>query len=223
MTSSGVQARGLCKAFGDSRVIDSVDLDVVAGAVTIVTGPNGAGKTTLLRILATVMRPDAGSASVDGFDLLSEAGRVRERIGVALVNERSLFWRLSVRQNLVLFARTRGVPGPQLGAAVGSALNQLGLGGLAERRVATLSAGERQRVMLARAGLGKPSVLLIDEPLRGLDEDGVALACEFLTGRAEAGASVLVVAPMLYGLAGIADAEFVLADGRARSVGMPAA
>ncbi len=85
-----------------------MDLEAAAGSVTIAAGDNGAGKTTLLRILATSLTPDAGEASVDGLDVVRQGAQVRERIGVALVNERSLFWRLSARRNLDLFAAHSG-------------------------------------------------------------------------------------------------------------------
>jgi ABC-type multidrug transport system ATPase subunit len=183
------------RSFAGRGVLAGVDLDVAAGSLTVVEGANGAGKTTLLRVFATVVRPDGGEARVDGFDVARSGARVRERIGVAFVNERSLFWRLSGRENLQLFARTRGVPRPLVERQVEDLLEELELGEIAPRRVADLSAGQRQRLILARAGLGDPTALLIDEPLRGLDDAGIATIVAFLRARARAGASVLVTAP----------------------------
>ncbi len=181
--------------------------------MTVVEGANGAGKTTLLRIFATVVRPDSGEARVDGFDVARDGARVRERIGVAFVNERSLFWRLSGRENLVLFARTRGVPRADVERQVRALLSELELDEIAPRPVANLSAGQRQRLVIARAGLGEPSVLLVDEPLRGLDDAGITATLAFLRRRAHDGATVLVAAPKADELATEADAMLSLHDG----------
>src|SRR4051812_35687847 len=107
--AQGLLARGLSKSFDRRPVLHGVDLALARGRIGIVKGPNGAGKTTLLRIFATVVGPDAGEAWLDGVDVLENPARVRERIGVAFVNERSLYWRLTGLENLRLFARTRGV------------------------------------------------------------------------------------------------------------------
>jgi ABC-type multidrug transport system ATPase subunit len=194
-------------------VLASIDLEVAAGTLAVVEGANGAGKTTLLRVFATVVRPDAGAAVVDGFDVVREGARVRERIGVAFVNERSLFWRLSGRENLQLFARTRGVPRTLARARVEEVLEELELGEIAPRRVADLSAGQRQRLIIARAGLGDPTTLLIDEPLRGLDDAGIATILAFLRQRARRGATVLVAAPKADELEAEADLLLRLEEG----------
>jgi ABC-type multidrug transport system ATPase subunit len=200
-------------------VLAGAELDAAPGAVTLVEGANGAGKTTLLRIFATVVRPDAGTVHVDGLDVVRDGARVRERIGVAFVNERSLFWRLSGRENLELFARTRGVARGDVARQVDGLLEELALGAIAPRPVANLSAGQRQRLVVARAGLGDPRVLLIDEPLRGLDDAGIAATLAFLRQRARGGATVLVVAPKADELAGEADALLALDDGVLAPVG----
>ena len=213
MTSAGLFASGLTRSFGGRVVLAGVDLDIPAGTLAVMEGANGAGKTTLLRIFATVVRPDGGQAQVAGHDVARAGGRVRERIGVAFVNERSLFWRLSGRENLQLFARTRGVPRPDVARQVEQLLDELELGEIAPRRVADLSAGQRQRLIIARAGLGAPQALLIDEPLRGLDEAGIATIVAFLRRRAAAGACVLVTAPKADELEAEADVLLRLRDG----------
>jgi ABC-type multidrug transport system ATPase subunit len=194
-------------------VLAGIDLDVAAGTLAVMEGANGAGKTTLLRVFATVVRPDGGAAHVDGFDVARSGSHVRKRIGVAFVNERSLFWRLSGEENLRLFARTRGVPRAAVTAQVQGLLDELELREIAPRRVADLSAGQRQRLIIARAGLGDPSVLLIDEPLRGLDDAGIATIIGFLRRRAERGACVLVTTPKVDELEGEADVLLRLRDG----------
>jgi ABC-type multidrug transport system ATPase subunit len=206
-------ARGLTRSFPGRVVLAGVDLDVPAGTLGLLEGANGAGKTTLLRVFATVVRPDGGSAQVAGFDVARSGARVRERVGVAFVNERSLFWRLSGLENLQLFARTRGVRRGDVARQVGGLLEELALGEIAPRRVADLSAGQRQRLILARAALGEPQALLIDEPLRGLDEAGIAAVLAFLRRRAAGGASVLVATPKADELEQEADVLLRLRDG----------
>ena len=212
--AGGLVARGVGKAFGGRPVLRDVDLTVPPGRVAIVKGPNGVGKTTLLRIFATVVRPDSGDAWVDGASVCKQGGRVRERIGVAFVNERSLFWRLTGRQNLKLFARTRGVSRAAADKQIDALLDEFDMREVASRRVADVSAGQRQRLVLMRAALGNPSAYLLDEPLRGLDETGVATVLEFVRARAAEGRSLLIVAPTVEHFAGL-DADWLrLEEGR---------
>lgn len=193
----GLRAEGLCKQFPGQVVLESADLDVPQGCLAVLKGRNGVGKTTLLRIFATVLRPDAGEAWVDGATVTTDGARVRDSIGVAFVNERSLYWRMSVWHNLRFFARTGHVPRREEASRISGLLDELGLTGVADRWVANLSAGQRQRLVLARAALREPSVLLLDEPMRGLDEDGVDRVRSFLLRRSERGTTTLVVAPTL--------------------------
>jgi ABC-2 type transport system ATP-binding protein len=195
-------------------VLSGADLEVRPGTLAVLEGANGAGKTTMLRIFATLLRPDSGEASVDGCDVVRDGAHVRERIGVAFVNERSLYWRLSGRENLRLFARTRGLSRRAARAQVDALVEELDLGGIATKWVADLSAGQRQRLITARAGLGEPSCMLIDEPLRGLDDAGIETMLSFLTAQARRGAAVLVVAPKLDELRAHGDVFHRLRDGR---------
>jgi ABC-2 type transport system ATP-binding protein len=196
-------------------VLKGLNLQVSPGSLTVLEGTNGAGKTTLLRIFATIVLPQGGTASVDGFDVLREGSSVRKRIGVAFVNERSLFWRLSGVENLRLFARARGVPRKDARQHVEELLEELDLLEIAPRRVVDLSAGQRQRLIIARAGLGNPTALLIDEPLRGLDDAGITRINGFLRRRAEGGAAVLIATPKADELGAEADVMLRLRDGSA--------
>jgi ABC-2 type transport system ATP-binding protein len=137
---------------------------------------------------------------------------VRERVGVAFVNERSLYWRLTGRENLRLFARTRGLSSGAARTQVDALIEKLDLVEISNRWVADLSAGQRQRLIIARAGLGAPTCMLIDEPLRGLDEAGIATMLSFLRSQVRRGASVLIVAPKLDELQAHADVLYRLRD-----------
>jgi ABC-type multidrug transport system ATPase subunit len=212
-TPSGLYARGLTRSFGARTILTGVDLEVRSGTMAVLEGPNGAGKTTMLRIFATVVRPDAGEARVDDYDVIRDGARVRERIGAAFVNERSVYWRLTGRENLRLFARTRGLSSRAARTQVDALLEELDLVEISSRWVSDLSAGQRQRLIIARAGLGAPTCMLIDEPLRGLDEAGIATMLSFLRAQATRGAAVLIVAPKLDELQAHADELYRLRDG----------
>jgi heme ABC exporter ATP-binding subunit CcmA len=175
--SPAVRCRGLERRFGDRRALAGVDLEVGDGEVMLLTGPNGAGKTTLLRILATVLKPTAGTAEVAGHVLPDQANAARSRVGYA-GHEALVYPGLTARENLELYAALHGAPE----RAVGEALDRVGLAIRAGTRVSELSRGMRQRLSLARATLHGPSVLLLDEPTTGLDEDGRGVLRSLLAG-----------------------------------------
>ena len=146
-----------------------VSLEVYAGEFVGLLGPNGAGKTTLLKVLATLIAPDRGSVSVAGHDVVRDAASVRRVIAPVLANERSLYWRLSARENLELFAVLLRLPKTEVESGVADALDVVGLGDTGRKMVGQFSAGMMQRLLVARALLGHPRVLLLDEPTRSLD------------------------------------------------------
>jgi ABC-2 type transport system ATP-binding protein len=146
-----------------------VSLDVRAGEFVGLLGPNGAGKTTLLKILATLIVPDRGTAVVAGHDVVGDAASVRRVIAPLLASERSLYWRLSAAENLELFAALLRLPPGETAARVDDALDSVGLSGTGHKMVGQFSAGMMQRLLVARALLGRPRVLLLDEPTRSLD------------------------------------------------------
>jgi ABC-type multidrug transport system ATPase subunit len=201
------------RSFAGKAVLAGADLEVPPGTLAVLEGANAAGKTTMLRIFATLVRPDGGVARVDGYDVARSGARVRERTGAAFVNERSLYWRLSGMENLRLFARTRGLNKRAAVAQVDALLEELELVEIASKWVADLSAGQRQRLIIARAALGQPSCMLIDEPLRGLDEAGIQTMLCFLAAQARRGGAVLVVAPKLDELRAHGDVLYRLREG----------
>jgi ABC-2 type transport system ATP-binding protein len=185
----GAGARG--KA-GTVRALDGLSFQVPAGAVFALLGPNGAGKTTTVRILTTLARPDSGSASVAGFDVLADASRVRSLIG-AVSQHSGAVALLSGQENLELQAKLYGVRGRAMRRRVAELLDQFGLADAAGRPVRTYSGGMRRRLDVAMVLVHRPAVLFLDEPTTGLDPEGRADLWEVLTGlAADSGTTILV-------------------------------
>ena len=167
-----ITAEGLTKIYrtraGEVRALDGLDLQVPEGSVLALLGPNGAGKTTTVRILATLLRPDSGYASVLGYDVVRDAQKLRRVIGLsgqyAAVDEN-----LTGRENLWMFGRLYQVSSPTAKERAGELLDQFDLSGAADRPVKTYSGGMRRRLDLAAALIGRPRLLFLDEPTTGLD------------------------------------------------------
>ena len=165
----------LRRDYGDRPALEGVGFELPAGASLVVLGPNGAGKTTLLRILATLLRPSGGEATVLGCSLPNEAWKLRGRIGY-LGHEPLLYRDLSGRENLRFQARLHGVDREAAEARIEELLRAVGMERRADERVAELSAGMRQRLSICRCVLHEPGLLLLDEPDSNLDVEGRELA-----------------------------------------------
>lgn len=211
---AGIEARALSKVLRGRRILSEVDLVVPRGTIALVGGENGAGKTTLVRMLATVVTPDSGSARVNGYDIASQALMVRRSVGVSFANERSLYWRINAFQNLELFGKIAGLSNRAIKRRSSSLLEELHLAAVATGQVARMSTGQRQRLMVARALLTDPAVLLLDEPFRGLDEQGLQILIDLVRKRALAGKTVLIVAPLIEAVLSVADAVYRIDGGR---------
>ena len=184
-----VESRALTRSFGPRVALSAVDLRVDAGECLALFGPNGAGKTTLLRLLAGLLRPTSGSASIDGVAL---PGGVSARSLVGLISHQSMLYpALTAHENVEFSARLHGVPNASVAAL--RALELLRVADRAKTPVRSLSRGLQQRVAVARALVHEPRVLLLDEPFTGLDDAGVAVLTETLATLARGGAAVLLV------------------------------
>ncbi|MFG2473461.1 ATP-binding cassette domain-containing protein [Streptomyces fagopyri] len=165
---SAVTVRGLVKHYGETKALDGVDLDVHEGTVLGVLGPNGAGKTTLVRILSTLVTPDAGRATVAGYDVLSQPRQLRRVIGLtgqyASVDEKLPGW-----ENLYMIGRLLDLPRKEARRRADELLERFSLTDAAKRPTSTYSGGMRRRLDLAASMIGQPSVLYLDEPTTGLD------------------------------------------------------
>jgi ABC-2 type transport system ATP-binding protein len=166
--SPAIEVHGVSKRFGEVTALDGLDLEVESGTVFGLLGPNGAGKTTLVRVLATLLQPTAGRASVLGFDVSRQPLAVRRRIGLA-GQFAAVDGELSGRENLEMVGRLSRLSGAQARARAAELLKRFGLLDAADRRVASYSGGMRRRLDLAAGLIGRPPVILLDEPTTGLD------------------------------------------------------
>jgi ABC-2 type transport system ATP-binding protein len=215
-----VACEGLRKRYGTTTALDSLDLVVPPGTVHGLLGPNGAGKTTAVRILATLLRPDAGHARVAGFDVARQATQVRKRIGLtgqhAAVDEI-----LSGRQNLVMFGRLYHLPVSAARRRADELLGQFALTQAAEKQVRRYSGGMRRRLDLAASFIIAPDVLFLDEPTAGLDPHARNEVWQTVRTLAAAGTTVLLTTQYLEEADQLADGITVIAAGRVVAEGSP--
>jgi len=165
-------AQGKSKGQGEDALtvaLDHVDLKIRAGELFGLLGPNGAGKTTLVKCLSTILIPDKGTAIVNGYDVLKETTMVRASIGLVVGGERTLYWKLTARDNLMYFASLYKMPRAYAKTRVNELLEMMGLLDRADERLEDYSTGMRQKIAIARALLHNPPILLLDEPTLGLD------------------------------------------------------
>jgi ABC-2 type transport system ATP-binding protein len=194
-----VEARGLRKTYkgrgsGKSqqvRALDGLSFSVPAGTVYALLGPNGAGKTTTVRILTTLSRPDEGSATVGGIDVLAQPGKVRSAIG-AVSQHSGAIGLLTGQENLAMQGRLYGLGGRDLRRRVAELLDAFGLTEAADRQAGTYSGGMRRRLDIATVLVHRPAVLFLDEPTTGLDPEGRADLWAVLTELAASGTTILV-------------------------------
>ncbi|MEU9828462.1 ABC transporter ATP-binding protein [Micromonospora chersina] len=206
-----IQVQGLEKSYKELHVLRGVDFDVARGSIFALLGSNGAGKTTVVRILSTLLKPDAGTARVNGFDVVTQAARVRESISLtgqfAAVDEI-----LSGRENLVLVARLRHLRDP--GRIADDLLARFGLTDAATRKVSTYSGGMRRRLDIAMSLIGNPPVIFLDEPTTGLDPQARLEVWQAVRELARQGTTVLLTTQYLDEAEQLADRIAILHQGR---------
>lgn len=208
-----VKATGLCKSFGRRQVLDHIDLTIDQGTVLGLLGPNGAGKTTLVRILATLVRPDAGTAVVAGHDLLDDPGGVKRSISLtgqfAAVDDV-----LTGRENLEMMAKLLRVPRRSMASVVEGLLRTFDLSDAASRRAGTYSGGMRRRLDLAISMITQPDLLFLDEPTTGLDPRSREQVWATVRGLVDEGVTVLLTTQYLEEADQLADTIALLDQGR---------
>jgi oleandomycin transport system ATP-binding protein len=218
---SVIQVEGLVKRFGETTALAGVDLVARPGAVLGLLGPNGSGKTTTVRVLATLLRPDEGRATVFGHDVVADAAAVRRRIGLtgqyAAVDEA-----LTGTANLMLIARLLDLSRSAARARSAELIERFGLVEAAGRRVRTYSGGMRRRLDLAASLIGRPDVLFLDEPTTGLDPRHRNEVWDRVRGLAADGVTVVLTTQYLEEADQLADDLVVLDRGRVIAAGTPA-
>jgi len=210
-----IEAQGLRKAYGDTRVLDGLDLQVRRGEVFALLGPNGAGKTTTVRILSTLLAPDAGSALVAGHDVVREAKAVRSAISLT-AQEAAVDGLLTGAENLRMMARLRRVNDKR---RVDALLEQFDLTDAANRRVETYSGGMRRRLDLAMSLIAHPQVIFLDEPTTGLDPRSRNAVWDAVKALADGGTTILLTTQYLEEADRLADRIAVLAQGQIAALG----
>jgi oleandomycin transport system ATP-binding protein len=221
VSEHGFEAEGLTKRFGKVAALDGVSLAVPRGQVLGLLGPNGAGKTTVIRILATLLRPDGGRASVAGFDVARQPGHVRRRIALS-GQHTSVDEELTGSANLVMIGRLLDLPRPQAAQRAGELLTRFGLEDAAKRPVAGYSGGMRRRLDLAASLVGRPEVVFLDEPSVGLDPGKRDELWQLIRGLSADGVTVLLTTQYLEEADALADAIAVIDHGRVIASGTPA-
>ena len=215
---TAVEVDGLARHYGEREALSEVTLSLASGQTLVVFGPNGAGKTTLLRVLATLLRPHAGSVRVFGESLPGDAWAVRGRIGL-LGHEPLLYRELTARENLRFHARLHDVAESR----VQEVLELVGIERRAEEPLRTLSRGMVQRVAVARAVLHDPELLLLDEPAAGLDSSESLWLAERLRGVRDTGVTILLIDHDMSLVLGLCDQIHVLDFGALIASGPPEA
>ncbi|MCG5469670.1 ATP-binding cassette domain-containing protein [Micromonospora sp. LAH09] len=217
-TGLAIEAEGLTRSFGDTKALAGIDLQVPAGTVYGLLGPNGAGKTTAVRVLATLLRPDGGSARVFGHDVVTEADKVRSRVSLtgqyASVDED-----LTGSENLVLLGRLLGLRKPAARDRAAALLAAFGLTEASDRQVKKYSGGMRRRIDIAASILNTPDLLFLDEPTTGLDPRSRNQVWEIIRAVVSHGTTVLLTtqyldeADQLAGRIAVVDHGRVIAEG----------
>lgn len=172
-----IETKGVTKSFGNYRALRGIDLQVDQGKFLVIFGPNGAGKTTLLRVLATLLKPSAGTLRIAGLNIQDDAARIRRKIGV-VTHQTLLYDELTAYENLRFYGRMYSVP--NLEERIHELIDRVGLTARLNDRVHTFSRGMQQRLSIARALIHNPSIVLLDEPETGLDKYAIVMLGEII-------------------------------------------
>ena len=215
-----IEVERLAKSFGSVHAVREVSFTALDGRITGLLGPNGAGKSTTLRMLYTVLRPQSGSARVDGTDIGRDPVAARRRMGV-LPHGAGLYPNLTARENIRYHGELAGLVGAALDVRIQELIEELDLREIAERRAKGFSQGQRTRVALARALVHDPQNLLLDEPSNGLDVLGTRALRALIMRLRAAGRCVLFSSHVMQEVAALCDEVVIIAHGRVVASGTP--
>lgn len=208
-----IAVKNLQKSFGDVKAVRGVSFAAPDGKITGLLGPNGAGKSTTLRILYTVLKPDAGTATIDGSDVVTHSLDARRRIG-ALPHGAGLYPQLSARENVAYYARLCGLDEAVIDDKVAGIIDLLEIGDFADRRTKGFSQGQRTKVSLARALVHDPQNIILDEPSNGLDVMATRSLRRLILKLKADGRCVLFSSHVMQEVAALCDDIVIIAAGK---------
>jgi sodium transport system ATP-binding protein len=215
-----IEVKNITKSFGKIQALRGVSFSAPNGCITGLLGPNGAGKTTALRILYTLLKPDSGSATVDGFDTATQAVEVQNRLGVLPENQ-GLYPRLTSRENIRYYGRLHGLSGEALERKIDRLILMLDMKEIEHRRTEGFSSGQRVKVAIARALVHDPPNILLDEPTNGLDVMSTRSMRSFIRNLRDEGNCILFSSHIMQEVSALCDHIVILNQGEVKISGTP--
>ena len=215
-----IEVQGLSKSFGKVQAVKDVSFSAHDGQITGLLGPNGAGKSTTLRMLYTLLKPDHGSAQIDGFDVRQNPIEVQKRIGV-LADARGLYLRLTSRENIRYYGRLHGMEGKVLEKQIDSLVTLLDMQSIADRKTEGFSTGEKLKVAIARTLVHNPQNVLLDEPTNGLDVMSTRAMRQFILRLRDEGKCVVFTSHIMQEVAALCDQIVIISQGSVSANGSP--
>lgn len=215
-----IKVQGLSKSFGKVKAVQNVSFFAADRQITGLLGPNGAGKSTTLRMLYTLLRPNSGTAEVDGFDVRESPIEVQRRIGV-LADARGLYPRLTSRENIRYYGRLHGLGGEALEKRIDALISLLDMQAIANRQTDGFSTGEKLKVAIARALVHDPQNVLLDEPTNGLDVMSTRAMRQFIQRLRDEGKCVLFTSHIMQEVAALCDQIIIISQGIVSASGSP--
>ncbi len=208
-----ISVKDLHKSFGDVKAVDGISFEAADGRITGLLGPNGAGKSTTLRVLYTVLKPDSGSAAIDGIDVVTDSLDARRRIG-SLPHASGLYPHLTARENIAYYAALYGMPSDKADVRVDQVIAQLDIEDFADRRTKGFSQGQRTKVALARALVHEPRNIILDEPSNGLDVMATRSLRDLIKELKAAGNCILFSSHVMQEVEHLCDEIVIIAEGQ---------
>jgi sodium transport system ATP-binding protein len=215
-----IEVQSIAKRFGAVQAVQDVSFAAADGRITGLLGPNGAGKSTTLRVLYTMLKPDAGSAEVDGVSVVEQPLEVRRRIGV-LPHAAGIYQNLTARENVRYYGELHGLRGAELDGRIDTLIGELDMADFADRRAKGFSQGQRVKVAIARALVHSPRNVILDEPTNGLDVMATRALRELIRGLKARGHCVLFSSHVMQEVAMLCDDVIIIDRGRVVAAGTP--
>lgn len=214
-----IKLSSLSKRFKDVQAVENLSLEVKTGEIFGLLGENGAGKTTTLRMLATMLKPTAGTAMIAGYDILKQPAEVRRHVGILFGGEAGLYDRLTARENIAYFGRLSGMDSASIKKRIDLLCQTLDMSDFIDRRVGKFSKGMKQKVTIARAIVHNPEVMLLDEPTVGLDVTAARTLQEFIKQCKTEGKAVIFSSHIMSEVERLCDRIGIIHKGKLVAIG----